>query len=86
MSARLAALIGASAILALAATGRAADAAARDACLAACRQTYEACWRAAVSYEGYVACYRRANACSEACPAPKDGPRHARFRPQSTGS
>jgi hypothetical protein len=64
-------LIGAAAMLALAAHGRAADAADVDACLAQCRTVYEACWRAAVTYEGYMACYRRANACSEGCSAPR---------------
>jgi len=65
---RLAGLICAPAMLALAAIGRTAD---TDACLAQCRTVYEACWRAAVTYEGYMACYRRANACSEGCSAPR---------------
>jgi hypothetical protein len=67
---RLVALICASAMLVLAAMARAADRADVDACLAQCRTVYEACWRAAVTYEGYMACYRRANACSEGCSTP----------------
>ena len=70
MSIRLVALICASAILALAADGRAADDARADACRTNCQRDYEACWRAAVTYEGYMACYRRASACGEGCSHP----------------
>jgi hypothetical protein len=69
MSVRLAALICASAILTLAADGRAADTR-TEACRAVCQKDYEACWRDAVTYEGYMACYRRASACSEGCSHP----------------
>ncbi len=71
---RLIALICLLAISALAADGRAADPARRDACLATCRKDYEACWRAAATYEGYMACYRRASACSERCGAKSSAP------------
>jgi hypothetical protein len=68
---RLVGLICASAILVLAADSRAADKARADACRASCQTDYEACWRAAVTYEGYMACYRRASACSEGCATPE---------------
>lgn len=64
---RVFALIYASAILLVPADGRAADDANANACRAACQKDYEACGRTAVTYEGYMACYRRASACSEGC-------------------
>ena len=64
------ALICVMAIIAFAAEGRAAGNAQADACRAGCQKEYEACWRAAVTYEGYMACYRRASACSLECGHP----------------
>ena len=59
--------IGAASVLALATPGMAADAPNRVACLAKCSKDYDACWRAGATYQDYGECYRRANACSEAC-------------------